>query len=565
MRKVRRFALLKRNIKFSYIHGCRGYKSRDHEIPTLPFDPGVRHRIRAPSVLPKPKFETVSLGAHVHGACLPRPATDDCDNAVRGASHRFGRRALPFSVALMRRFRNFVRVFLRAHFTPIDPNVVPSDPKDLVEEWLAKTHYNEQRKNELRKCFQLWINNQGQGNLEDPNEFYNRILSDPSCPCVAVKGHIKRENYDTYKNARVINSRHDEFKVFSGPYFKMMEDIVYRLELNGHLVFIKHVPVRERPEFIVRHLTYPAALYASTDHTAFEAHFSPAVMRACEMQLYRYLLSELPDAERIGNIFEAALCGRQNIYMHHMFMSVAGRRMSGDMCTSLGNGFTNLMLTLFAASEEGIFADGVVEGDDGLFACAFRFPSEDTFTDLGFELKLKTCHDLCRSSFCGIVFGPQSIDNLIDPAEALATFGWSSSPLRLIPRMHKGLLRAKALSLLYEAPGCPVVKSLALFGLRVTEGTNPLWDPNDAWWNDQVLMGLNRKQTAQLICKPVTMESRGVVQENFGVSVDTQLRIERYLDSLSSIQPLRHECIEGLMHRDWLDYYQRYSETVTVA
>jgi len=165
----------------------------------------------------------------------------------------------------MRRFRTFVRVFVRRHFRPIDPTV------DLgLEPWLASTTYNEQRKTELRRAYEDVENG------ISPDFFKN-------------KSHMKPEFYPKYKSPRAINSRTDQAKTFFGPATKEMEKIVYDLELNGHKVFIKHIPVAERAKFIMDHLSHPGNNYYITDHTAFEAHMVPEVISACESQLYGFL------------------------------------------------------------------------------------------------------------------------------------------------------------------------------------------------------------------------------------------------------------------------------------
>lgn len=78
--------------------------------------------------------------------------------------------------------------------------------------------------------------------------------------------------------------------------------------------------------------------------------------------------------------------------------------MSGDMCTSLGNGFSNKMKAEFLAYKAGGTIDGFVEGDDGLFVTNFELRSSD-YEKLGFTIKIEEIADPCEASFCGMIFG----------------------------------------------------------------------------------------------------------------------------------------------------------------
>jgi len=145
--------------------------------------------------------------------------------------------------------------------------------------------------------------------------------------------------------------------------------------------------------------------------------------------------------------------------------------MSGDMCTSLGNGFTNMMLALFIAKEKHGHLEGVVEGDDGLFSSSVELTKED-YAELGFSIKIESISDPCRASFCGMIFA-DSGEIIRDPVRFLSTFGWTTSFITAGSCIMDQLLRAKALSAVYETPQCPIVGALARFALSRTRGVVP--------------------------------------------------------------------------------------------
>jgi len=240
----------------------------------------------------------------------------------------------------------------------------------------------------------------------------------------------------------MINARSDRFKVLTGPYFKCIER-----ELYQRPEFIKHIPVCERPKYIEDYVQRVGGRYVETDHSAFEAHMTPEIMKAIEFQLYDYMLQYV-DKHDVRYHIHQALGGKNVCKFANCTMTVRGGRMSGDMCTSLGNGFTNLMIMNYVCSKLGSKCTGVVEGDDGLFVVEGRVPTVEDFSPVGFELKLAERLTPAESHFCGMIYAEGTYENIIDPSALLCKFGWSTSQQRMGgERTRLGLLRAKALSL----------------------------------------------------------------------------------------------------------------------
>lgn len=326
------------------------------------------------------------------------------------------------------------------------------------EEYLqGNKSYNEERKQQLREAFDAL-----------------RGGRPTKAQCRAVSSFIKVENYPDYKHARWINSRSDKFKAYAACYLKPIENLVFSLPW-----FIKHTPVPERPEKI-SDLRQAGRRYFATDYTAFESHFVRDLMQACEIRLYERCLAHTTE----GRFLSEALCGTNDPdWLNNHLKTRLGtearlraRRMSGDLVTSLGNGFTNLMLALYHAerscgSWEGNI-DGFVEGDDGIFSCAFEMRKE-FYEDMGFTIKIEEHTDPRRASFCGLVFEDDAI--IRDPRTFLMSFGWTSSMLGAGWGIKMSLLRAKALSAAYETPDCPIVAEMARYALRYTRGVLPRW------------------------------------------------------------------------------------------
>ena len=450
-----------------------------------------------------------SLGFHLVGAAPLIPDVQDLETSCRGAQHRFLRDTPKPSRKVMRRFRGFVRMWVRMNLEPLS-----FDSDISVASWLDGTSYSVARKNEL---------------LEHEGVAYHKRF-------LRNKMFRKRECYFEPKHARQINSRHDWFKTRTGPIFKLIEH-----ELFKRPEFIKTVPVAERAEYMHQMLYRVGATYLETDHTSFEAHMSGEIMRVCEMQLYSYMVRNLPDKDWFPLVLKG-LCSEQNCYSSNRYgyQSARGQaRMSGDMCTSLGNGFTNLMVMKFIAQELGWSeCVGVVEGDDGLFRIAGPIPTEQDFASVGFTIKAQVSDSIGRAGFCHLYNVEGQNENLVDPISTAIKIGWTLSP-----QMHGGravmnkLARAKAMSLVCEAPANPITAAIGLSMLRVTHGNTVLdpYDP-DRWWNEQCLHNIDH--CIARAKRGPTIEQRLFVEEKWGVSVADQQHIEAWFSKQSRIVPI---------------------------
>lgn len=440
---------------------------------------------------------------------------------LAGCYYRFLREMKPIKHQRMRRFQKFVRKWVESNISPLTVDQVPT-----VEEWLESTIYPQYRKTEL-----LLIS-QEMGDVPASRRQGHFVCKSFGKTEAYIELALKLAQYifdldnngvgptvgiqDCFKHARGINSRHDAFKVYSGPFFKAMEKDLFSLHY-----FIKKVAVAERPRYLSKVL-HGWKHYYETDYTSFEAGFCPEFLRSCELVLYRRYLQNFPVAYAV---IADALAGENRCLYTGFTVKVKGTRMSGDMCTSLGNGFSNLMMFLFAAEESGVDCDGVVEGDDGLMGCSGPVDPA-VFSELGFDIKIVEHQNYMRAAFCGIVASSE-MTIMKDARKVLVTFGWSHSPLiRSGQKVLLGLLRSKALSLLYEAPRCPILTVLALHYLSLTEGVQPR-EPVD-WWSRT--NKLRDQRSLEDVMKEVDLgineHIRYDYQVHYGISIAQQLAIE---------------------------------------
>jgi hypothetical protein len=350
----------------------------------------------------------------------------------------------------------------------------------------------------------------------------------------------KAESYLDFKHARAINSRSDRFKVEVGPFFHLIEQKLFKLPW-----FIKRIPAPLRAKYVFDMLNAAGAEYEGSDYTSFEALFTSEIMEAAEFQLYDWVVEPHPRGKEFMSTIKTYLGGVNRIVNKYMTVEVDATRMSGEMCTSLGNGFSNLMFMLFIAEECGCDVTGIVEGDDGLFRLAIRpgghRPTADDFAKLGLVIKLEHHAQLNTASFCGQVFDTATFTVVTDPKKVLASFGWIDGKFACSTRNKKlSMLRAKAWSIGYQYPACPVLSSLSRAYLRLTRSIDHrtvLQDRNlDSYKRAEYVEAFDAGRPELNL--PIDPETRAIMEAAFGFPSDLQRLYEDYFDNLQRIEEI---------------------------
>lgn len=489
----------------------------------------------------------ISLGPHAEGVALPHCDPDNRDTIIAGALKRFANLPPDADLTLLEEYGDFVWDFCEKNFVPIAPDADAS-----VETWLAAAPYSEARKEELRRKWSAVSEFWG-------DERYKK-----------VKSFMKDEGYasNEYKHARGINSRTDEAKCKIAALFKLIEKVVFQ-----HESFIKKIPVSERARYIMDRVWREGAEYITTDYTSFEALFTRLLMVYGEFQLYRYMTQYMPDALDMEKFMLEVLAGTNHCVYKLFEIWIEATRMSGEMCTSLGNGFTNLVMIKFVAFKLKAESYECVEGDDGVSRWEGGTPTKEMFARLGMRIKLEKHSDLSEASFCGLVFDTVDMKNVTDPKKVLASFGWTevryarSKNSKLLQ-----LLRCKSLSLAYQYPGSPIISALARYGLRMTSKVivgrrvlNCMNNYQREFFGDMLDADLSRNKltaTKKIPDEPVGLRTRILVEKLYGISIPQQLYMERLLDSKQDLAPIDVSVLE--FPKIWYEYYESYSLPVDI-
>lgn len=428
---------------------------------------------------------------------------------------------------------------------------LPADTDCGFDKWIDNTPYPFWKKQAFRTVYDDTYGFINAENIHTVDSKTGIIHVNRYCK---VNSFQKDETYPTYKAARAINSRADAFKVRTGPIFKLIEK-----ELFAKPYFIKHTPVDDRAQEVLRELYQECSKIIGTDYTAYESLFTKMFMEACEFQLYDYMTSEIEDQEWV-KIVKTTLSGPNHCQFRNKFtMVVDATRMSGEMCTSLGNSFANLMSMMFIAEETGMTnLKARVEGDDGIFTFYGPTPTAKDFAEIGLIIKIDEYDDLTEGSFCGIIADSDEMINVTDPICSMLDFGWTTRQYADASQSKRlELLRSKALSLVYQYPGCPVLSSLGQYGLRITEGSKyHLGTMNE--YEREIFNQMLEKFEDKIPHKEVGRKTRLLVEKKFGLSVEDQISIESYLDNKTDLSPIDCSAVLSNCNIDSQDYYQRY-------
>jgi len=217
------------------------------------------------------------------------------------------------------------------------------------------------------------------------------------------------------------------------------------------------------------------------------------------------------------------------------------------------------MKFLFAMEEFGCSDfDCVIEGDDCLAIYKGVCIPNMFYTRLGFTIKLEYFRTCNYASFCGQIFDFESLIVIADPIKIIMNIGWSDGRYsNASEKKLKGLLRSKGFSLVYGYPGAPIIQSLGLCLLRLTEGISCVLDTSMSNYEKALYRVIIRCDIASVV-REVPMSSREMMADVFGFSVLEQITLETYFMTLSKIEPLWHPIIEERIKPDWRRYNEVY-------
>lgn len=457
-----------------------------------------------------------SLGCHVKGVAPTHPDHDSSFDYAAGIFKRFGRMTPYRDKIIYEELKEFTNQKLD-HWQR-KYGLTQMESIQDVKEWIANLNHGEQRKKQMYQAAE-----------EDYNVRNKRDTK--------VNTFIKDEFYqDEYKYPRLINSRADIYKCRVGPGFSGIEGEVFKKMPQ----FIKKIPHDQRADYITQYLFKPGYYYFSTDYEAYETHFVRLMMISVEFQLYKRLAPNNAEGRQFIKDLEVLL--ETNHCSNKLLDAwIRATRMSGENCTSLGNGFSNLIFTKFACHKSGASCKAVVEGDDGLVRTNKKIDPQ-IFKKLGLIVKFKDEPILSESSFCGLISDEMSRQDVSNPYKILAKFGWSNrNYVGSSADTRRYLAVAKAYSYTYMYPHLPVVRPFCDYILRTVEKPKmykilKYINKLDMYTRQSYLEALDAHANNKVPDFNPDIATRNLVDKLFEISVSTQYKCEDYLRSLSEYQ-----------------------------
>jgi len=364
-------------------------------------------------------------------------------------------------------------------------------PSYSLEDWLSHSSYNECRKAKIRAQSDI------------PSDYYR------------VETFIKKEAYPEIKAPRLINSREDGFKKLVGPFTHAIEKDIFSSRFT-----IKGKNARDQIAIIHDRLSGKKS-FLSTDYSKWESSITPEVIDHIESLLW----SKYPSP--YGWDFHTWFnhhCKNNNLFARgKMSCKVHGVRMSGDMHTSLGNTFINIMLTDYILTTLGLTWDGFFEGDDGLIGLDVVVSDQqlqaisNMALSLGFSLTMERAYHLSDAVFLSRHIVDQQTA-FRDPIKALVHAQWSFS-LHRFP--EEELLRSRGYGLIMENPRCPILYELGVAMIQVA-GSGRVHC--DQWYKDY--FGIPDVVSSKGYYDFPTPVDRQTFHRLFGISVGTQCMVE---------------------------------------
>lgn len=532
-----------------------GYNADEAPLPLLNKDHFVVKGVRIdldPSLEVKVRtYKTdrpvvaVDLGPHLVGAAAPHVNPGDTVTSALGGMYRFGRKIPKNKYHTMSRsFRRFIQRWLRKNIPPLE-----MDADLSVEKWLSETTYPFRRKQDLLETYSKM-------------NFTWATATKAQKKAFIVKSFIKDEHYVDWKHARSINSRTDEAKCMFGPIMQAISNVLMKTRPE----FIKYVPVHKRADYIIERLSSLGVTYKSSDYTSFEAHFDKIFMKDCEMLLFEHMLQGVPEGKRMIEYIRYAKYINPNLCMFKTFViKITAKRMSGEMDTSLSNGFANLMFLYYSVFRHGMSEDDVrcvVEGDDALCVIFGKIP-DSFYEDFGLSVKIEKHDQLETASFCGLIFDLKDRAVVTDPIDLLSTFGWTTaSYLNTKPSTLLAILRCKALSFAYQYRHCPIISDLAYRYMQLTDGVCIKRVMNNPRFTDsyefEILLQAEKYYRTNDLIPNVGINTRILVEKVYNITVSDQLKIEQKIKSINDLGPLNLPEVLKYAPKSYMDYYDRY-------
>lgn len=457
-----------------------------------------------------------------------RPLRDSVENQIASVIHRLGR-AQPVGVDEVRRhFVVYAKIVI-----PLLWQVTPQNEDiECLEDYLRGSKYsiNQQR---------MMLN----AALNQTHPESNEIKLSSFLKAEGYAPKLYRGQY-VYKQARSINPYSTLLTSLLGPLFKQIDAFTMKNQENiGARFFVKGTDPSTWPKRMRDIFGRDPVIHG--DFSSFESHhhdeFSAAV-RFWMMHMMRHLVG----ARALREIVTRCVSGRNQMRFSKINVEADEVLMSGALWTSSSNAVLNLLMNSYMAATASGLRDpvemakwtceefkGLFEGDDGLTK---DYGMDAAIAErLGVTLEWKRSENFSKAGFCSIVCHPELDLVVREPQKVLRNFFFLDARYMSLRESKKlGLLRAKAMSLLYLCPEAPVISPLCHKVLELTKSINLDYAlaESDVYHRDFLNVAIAAKPWQ--VRRPITDEARQLCADAYNITAEEQLEIEHDIACVTS-------------------------------
>lgn len=404
-----------------------------------------------------------------------------------------------------------VNVFIPQYVTPIEGGI---SHKEALELWIC----NQKRFTvKVKDAMRSLLNQMLTGTYEAP--YHGK---DDPMGLRVINIFQKTENYPEVKEPRAISACSTECKVYLGGYYHMCD----KHAIKTCPFFVKGL-TPSQIDAKKADLASRYSVFMGSDYSSYEGSQDYVWSNLIEKTIYMEWFKNYPEVQKhVRDIYEK---GHDIYYRKRFFGHLNGKRMSGDVQTSIGNGICNALIWSYVAHKSGCPVEFLVEGDDA-FICSDAPLDVSHVHDLGFDCTIDgpsfNPDDICflsRYSINGQYFG--NIPKILDKVGVVKSTHFAECFLRNSKRSVQELndyAYTKAYCYQYMYTGTPILDELCDTIMRLFPGSVHL-ELMPKYFEGR-LVGMMR---GKILKKPITMEVRRRVAELWPqYSIEVQLQLE---------------------------------------
>lgn len=280
----------------------------------------------------------------------------------------------------------------------------------------------------------------------------------------------KCENYPEIKEPRAISACSEEAKCYLGGYLHAIDKHAIKTcpffvkGLNSYAIDNKKTNLARR-----------WSLFMGSDYSSYEGSQDYCWINMIEKTIYLKWLENYPEIQQhISEIYEK---GHDIYYRKTFWGHLRGKRMSGDVQTSIGNGICNALIWKYVSYVSNVPIELLVEGDDA-FICSDAELDVSIVHRLGFDCKIDgpstNPDDICFLSRYMIDGNPfADIPKVMDKIGVVKSSHFAKCYKRNTNRSLREIndyAYTKAYCYLFMYSGCPVVDPACRAIMRCTQG-----------------------------------------------------------------------------------------------